>query len=156
DSLPRACSLTKEAKEATLFRFLQECEGTCMLHNVVNGSASHKLFACEAWLTFRASYHSFRSQIRFSARGVCYRCCVPTSQQFDHPFRSKTDDLPCRFDDILKPLSWVLYCLPPLRDVVLDQAGVSPQLFHSSRDYAKWLGEVRPGSNALSSNLLEV
>lgn len=156
DALPRACSIAKEEKEATLFRFLQECEATCMLHNVVNGSATHKLFSCEAWQTFRLSYHSFRSQIRFTARGICYRCCVPTSQQFDHPFRSKNDDPPCRFDDILKPLSLLVYCIPPLKDVVMDQAGVGPNFFHSSQNYAKWLGEVRPGCNALPSNLLEV
>ena len=38
----------------------------------------------------------------------------------------------------------------------MDQVGVSPGFFHSSQDYAKWLGEVHPGNNALLSNLLEL
>jgi hypothetical protein len=156
ESLPRACSLPKDQKEPTVLRFLQQHEGMCILHVLVDGGASHKLCACDAWTTFRTSYHSFRSHIRFLVKGVCYRCGVPTSKHFDHPFRSGNEDPACRFDDILKPLSWVLYSIPSLKAVVMDHAGVSPDHFRTSRDYAAWLGEDRHGSESLLINLLEL
>lgn len=156
EALPRACSLPKDKKESTILKFLQQHEGLCILHVLVDGGASHRLCVCDAWATFRTSYHLFRPHIRFLVKGVCYRCGVPTSQRFDHPFRSGSNDPPCRFDDILKPLSWALYCIPSLRSIVMNHAGVSPDHFRSPRDYAIWLGENRHGSESLSINLLEV
>ena len=42
-------------------RFLQEHKGMCILHTIVDGGASYKLCACDAWTTFHTSYHSFHS-----------------------------------------------------------------------------------------------
>ena len=128
----------------------------CILHVLVDGGASHKLCTCDAWMTFQTSYHSFHQHIRFLVRGVCYRCGVPTSKRFNHPFCSKNNNPACRFDDLLKPLSWVLYSITSLRGVVMDHAGVDSDRFCSSRDYAAWWDEDRYSSGSLTTNMLEI
>lgn len=104
---------------------------------------------------FPCTLSFLHSHIQFIVRGICYCCEVPTSQHFDHPLHSKNDNPPCRFDDILKPLSLVLYPILSLRNIVLDHVGISSETFWSSQDYAAWLGEVHPGSDFLL-NLWEV
>ncbi|KAG6371442.1 hypothetical protein JVT61DRAFT_9141 [Boletus reticuloceps] len=150
-----ANSLSKIHKEADLFSFLQEAAGMCILHVLIGEKASHKLFCCPMYSTFSSSYLPFRSKIRFSKTGICYRCAVPTSDRFEHPNRSKTDDVACKFDDILKPLAFAIFSIPCLRDVVLPEAGVHPREFPSFEDYACWLGVIRPGPQSLF-NLWEV
>lgn len=154
-AVPRLPSLSKPQKEMNVFRFLQESEGMCILHLLCGGDASHQLFKCTMYATFSSLYLPLRSAIRFSTPGICYRCCVLTSDRFDHPFRSKDKNEPCRFDDILKPLCFAIYFVPSLRDIVLPEAGVDPQQFPSGRDYAKWLGNVLPNFESMY-NMWEV
>lgn len=146
EDIPPASSLPKNQKEAIVFQFLQESEGLCILHILSSGDASHKLFKCTLYPNFSLSYHQFRSHILFSKPGICYRCGVLTSDRFDHPFRSKRDSSVCKFDDILKPLAFAVYSVPSLRDVVIPEAGAHPEDYASAVDYAKWLGNIRPGS----------
>ncbi|KAF8549215.1 hypothetical protein OG21DRAFT_1500556 [Imleria badia] len=153
--IPRAFSLPKAQKEAIVFRFLQECEGMCIVHVLVGGDASHKFFSCAASRTFFSAYKAFRSQIFYSKPGICYRCGVLTSDRFDHPFRSKGDKPACKYDDILKPLAFGIFSVPSLKDIVIPGAGGRLQDFHSVGDYAKWLGNVSPGSQSMF-NLWEV
>ena len=149
ESLPQACLLPKEDKELAVFKFLQEHEGMYILHTIVDGGASHKLCACDAWTTFHTSYHSFHSQIQFIVKGVCYCCSVPMFQCFNHPFCSKNNNPPSRFNDILKPLSWVLYSILSLRAVIMDHVGVGLERFCSFWDYVGWLGEDWHGNESL-------
>ncbi|KAG6371149.1 hypothetical protein JVT61DRAFT_9920 [Boletus reticuloceps] len=39
--LPRACSFGKATKDTTVFRFLQESEGTCILHIIAGANTQH-------------------------------------------------------------------------------------------------------------------
>jgi hypothetical protein len=155
EDIPLASSLPKNQKEAIILKFLQESEGMCILHILSSGDASHKLFKCTIYPKFSLSYHRFRSGIFFSKQGICYRCGVLTSDRFDHPLRSKGGDAVCKFDDILKPLSFAIYSVPSLREVVIPEAGAHPRDFASAADYAKWLGDIRPGSQSMF-NLWEV
>ncbi|KAG6374249.1 hypothetical protein JVT61DRAFT_4263 [Boletus reticuloceps] len=153
--IPAASLSSKFQKEANVSRFLQESEGMCILHILAGDVASHRLFTCPIYSTFSSPYIRFRSNIRYTRTGICYRCAVLTSDRFNHPNRSKTDDVPCKFDDILKPLAFAIFSIPEIRDVVLPAAGVqSPELV-SSDDYAKWLGTVPAGPQALF-NIWEV
>ena len=152
---PKSCSLPKAEKELVVFRFLQECKAFCIVHVLVGGDAPHKLFSCSVSRDIFRSFKPFRSQIRYSQPGICYRCGVPTSERFDHPFRSKGADPTCKYDDILKPLAFAVFSIPSLRDIVIPEAGGCLRDFPSIGDYAKWLGEVPTGLQSMS-NLWEV
>ncbi|KAH0825701.1 hypothetical protein J3R83DRAFT_10808 [Lanmaoa asiatica] len=126
---PIACSLNKATKDAAVFRFLQDNAGTCILHIIAGANASHYLNKCSIYLQFSPPYRAFRSSIRFSRTGICYRCAVPTSDRFEHPNRSKSDTSPCKFDDILKPLAFAVYSISSLRTLVIPEAGALPEQF---------------------------
>ena len=150
-----ACSLRKVQKELVLFRFLQEREGMCIVHSLVGANATHKFFSCSASRKIFQSFKAFRSQIHYSQHGICYRCGVLTSDRFDHPLRTKDGNPACKYDDILKPLAFAIFSIPPLRDIVIPEACGRPLDFRSIGDYAKWLGEVPAGSESMF-NLWEV
>ncbi|KIJ09038.1 hypothetical protein PAXINDRAFT_102375 [Paxillus involutus ATCC 200175] len=150
----RACSLPKDKKEQTILKFLQEWAGSCVLHAFIAGHSTHKLFSCSLYNHFSEGFSPFRSKIRLE-RGMCFRCGVPTSPSFDHPFRDKGDTKDCRYDDILKPLSFLIYSVPSIRDVVLQEAGTNQGDFANVQRYAAWIGTTRAGPQGMS-NLLEI
>lgn len=152
---PIACSLNKATKDAAVFRFLQNNAGTCILHIIAGANASHSLSKCSIFLQFSPPYRAFRSSIRFSRTGICYRCAVPTSDRFEHPNRSKSDTSTCKFDDILKPLAFAVYSISSLRTIVIPEAGAPPEQFPTAEMYARWLGEFRSSADP-TNNLWEV
>lgn len=150
-----ACSLNRMAKERAILQFLQENAGMCILHIITGGDASHHLYECPIFSQFSPPYRTFRSSIRFSKTGICYRCGVLTSDRFQHPNRQKNDSLVCKFDDILKPLAFAVYSIPLLKNQVLSEAGVSPENFANPHAFAQWLGGVRSALEGMF-NLWEV
>jgi len=61
----------------------------------------------------------------------------------------------CKYDDLLKPLLFLIYDDPDVRKHVFEELGIAPNQFSNMTQYSQWLGHSEGAADMLY-NALEV
>ena len=54
-----------------------------------------------------------------------------------------------KFDDMIKPLAYIIYQSPPSRDLVFEKLGMRPRHFRTLEEYAQWLGKCDDNASGM-------
>jgi hypothetical protein len=150
----RDSNVRQETKLKSLERLLEQIKpcSACWFHNR-NPESDHTAFRCpEFGELLGASFNAFKKAMVFpKVVKTCYLCVVPPSIPSGHPNGLRAG---CNFDDIIKPLAYLIYEETETRKAVLGQLGLHGNHFHDLRAYAGWMAQ--PGHTIGSLNALEV
>jgi hypothetical protein len=92
-----------------------------------------------------AEYGAFRASLRFLPNSrMCFKCCEPQHPPFDHP----KGVIGCKYNDVVKPLAYVIFKNEQLRKKVFGKMQLPANQFSLIADYQKWLVQRQgvPGS----------
>jgi hypothetical protein len=96
-----------------------------------------------------AAYTAFKvitfSQPRSFKLFLCFRCCEPHGKPFEHPARSAC----CTYNDVIKPIAYVIFEDNQLRAAVFEKMKISANRFPSMKEYKAWLGEKQDVAGAM-------
>lgn len=106
----------------------------------------HRAFTCPWEIIKSPPYATFKAGVRFD-KGffLCYVCCIPHLPPFDHPKGSQG----CTFDDVIKPIAFLVFSHDELRAAVFSKLGLPANYFDSINSYKAWLGQIQGTPGAL-------
>lgn len=120
----------------------------CCIYQAPTNQTHHGTWGCSRTLCTKGTpYVHFRH--KFSAADLrkidlCWKCWVPHGAPCNHP---SSNDTPCEFNDILKPLLYSIYILTGLRKTILAYIKVPVDAFQTLGDYMFWLPQRDPLTN---------
>lgn len=123
-----------DARELELITFLKTMAGLCIVDVVFGHSANtrpHTTFKCPSAVIAQNSVYNkeYRPSFKFPSGLVCWKCAVPYNPPFNHDANSNGSS--CIFEDMLKPLAYMIFKSPELRKATFD----------TLEKYAVWLSE---------------
>ena len=118
---------------------------TCWLYGE-NPTRPHTAFTCHNGDKLGEAFVAgFKSQLKFTGEAkICYFCVLPWRINTTHA--SKQNYKPCAYQDIIKPLAFLVYQSPQLRKEVFGHLGLGEGHFRSMGAYIDWLCQFGPGS----------
>ena len=103
---------------------VEQCR-ICWFRGEIN--RPHASYRCKTGVCSGGEWASFKSNIRFPKRVVCFLCFAPYGPPFNHdvppPGSRYTGDL-CEYPDVLKELSYILYQDADVRGKVFANLGI--------------------------------
>jgi hypothetical protein len=153
----RAVNTRQEQKLKNLQKILDQI-GSCSICWFAdqNPGAKHTAFGCiEREKYLGNGFFQFKKAMKFTKVKICYFCVVPAAIQTSHPEGPQGG---CRYDDIVKPLAFMIFDQPLVRRAVFSLMDLPESHFLNINEYARWLAQQghAPGSlvNALEVILL--
>ena len=102
-------------------------------------------FKCPRGTMTSSDYGPFRA-IKFSrGKFICYRCCEPHGEPFEHPRQSNG----CTYVNVIKPIAYAIFRDDRVRAKVFGQMKLKASHFASITDYVAWLGKMQTTPGAM-------
>ena len=139
-------------------KLLQRCPvgwfyGLSLCHEKHGASA----FTCDSDIIRSDEYQRFKKQVKFKSDGLCYFCAFYHESPMNHPRHSmgKAKGASCTYSDILKPIAFMIWITPAIRNLVFRQVNLPAQPFANRVAFEYWLGQ-ETGNRAALANLHEL
>jgi hypothetical protein len=114
-------------------------------------------FTCNFDFVQSPEYRLFKKNVKFTNYGLCYFCAFYHEPPMNHPRhqKGKIKGESCTYSDILKPIAFMTWVTPAIRDLAFARLNLPVQPFPSRAAFEIWLGN-EAGSRAALTNLHEL